>query len=337
MKLIGGLVKLIIVYMFISLGNLYLYDISLFNKQLIWYLLGFGILCFYKKFSIKFVFILYLILNVLLLYLLLFGDSINGSRAWLSIGGFSIQPSEFMKVVLIVLLSYIVISNKKYLLKCFLLTLIPSVLTFLEPDTGNVIFYVLIFLCVIGGRVKLFKYFYIPLLLGVIFVYLYLFQIDLFISLFGSSFFYRLDRFKNLFDSYQLNMALIGISNSKLFGIDSLVMVPEVSTDFVFTLFIMNFGFIGLIFYISINLIFYYLLIRIYKNSVGITKEISYLFLIMKFVQEFIHIGMNVGILPITGITLPFISYGGSSLLSYFILLLFLISSYKDSSLDCRE
>ena len=83
---------------------------------------------------------LYIILNVLLLYLLIFGSETNGSKAWINIGKMSIQPSELMKVVLIVVLSYMT-CKKHYVIKSFVLTLIPAVLTFLEPETGNVIFY----------------------------------------------------------------------------------------------------------------------------------------------------------------------------------------------------
>ena len=332
MNRVKYLIIIIILFMFFSLGNLYLYDINLFNKQLIWYLIGFSLLLInFKRVDIKFIFLLYLILNVLLLYLLLFGDSINGSKAWLNIFGFSIQPSEFMKVVLIILLSYISVTNNKYIFKCILITLIPSVLTFLEPDTGNVIFYLIILFSAIFKRINLFRFSYIFIILICIFLYLYYFNIDILIKVFGSDLFYRLDRFTN-FNSYQLDMALIGISNSGLNGIGEFILVPEVCTDFMFTLNIMNFGFIGLVLYLIINLVFNLLLINISNNSIGFYREVINNFLIVKLVQEGIHIGMNVGLAPITGITLPFISYGGSSLLSLFLIISYINSMGKDSS-----
>lgn len=337
MKNIRNIIVIVILFMFISLGNLYNYDITLFSKQLIWYVIGFILVLISTKLkyknSIRIVYFLYIILNILLLYLLLFGDIINGSKAWLNIFGISIQPSEFMKIVLIILLSYISTSNNKYLLKCFIITLIPSILTFLEPDTGNVIFYIVIYLSIISG--KHFKYFVclcLPLVGILILIYFY--NIDILVSIFGSSIFYRLDRLINLNESYQLNMALIGISNSKLFGITNILDVPEVTTDFMFTLNIMNYGLIGLIIYLVLNMLFNIYLIRMMDKSIGVTKKVIKVFLIMKLFQEGIHIGMNVGLLPITGITLPFISYGGSSLLSYFIILIYILDNYKDSSLD---
>ena len=318
------IIILLIIYMFISLGNLYLYDIDIFTKQLVWYLIGFGLIFISFKFkfkSIKLVFLIYIILNVFLLYLLLFGSSVNGSRAWINIMGLSFQPSEFMKSILIILLSYVSVSNYKFNFKCILLVLIPSILTFLEPDTGNVIFYLIILFSVIGIRFKsIIKLLLIGLLIA---VPLYIFN--------SYSLFYRLDRFIYFLDNYQLRMALTGISNSGLIGINNLISVPEVSTDFVFTLIIMNYGFIGFIFYLTINIIFNYNLIKLYYSSYGVIKEVIRVFLIVKLFQEGIHIFYNIGIIPITGITLPFISYGGSSLLSYFLIIIYILDNYKDS------
>ena len=105
------IIILLIIYMFISLGNLYLYDIDIFTKQLVWYFIGFGLIFISFKFkfkSIKLVFLIYIILNVFLLYLLLFGSSVNGSRAWINIFGLSFQPSEFMKIFLMLALATLI-------------------------------------------------------------------------------------------------------------------------------------------------------------------------------------------------------------------------------------
>ena len=315
------IVIFLILFCIISLANLYQYSIDIFSKQLIWYFLGFISLFILNKFNIKsyrFVFILYLILNVLLLYLLLFGDSINGSKAWIKIFNFSFQPSEFMKVVLIILLSYTSLISKKL---TFLYFLIPSVLTFLEPDTGNVIFYILIYLSVVG--IKFNKYILLVFLIGV-FVLL---NSSLLVDIIGVDIFYRLDRFIYFKDNYQLNMALLGISNSGIYGIQEMVSVPEAITDFMFTFNIMNYGLIGLVVYLVINLSFNIFLIEKLDDLIGIDKLILRTFIVMKLFQEGIHIGMNVGFLPITGITLPFISYGGSSLISYVFILSFIFNN----------
>lgn len=126
-------------------------------KQLIWYVLGFFIIfILYKNkngFFYKYDKLLYIIFNIFLLLVLIFGEITNGSKAWFNIPGIgSFQPSEFMKIILIIFLSNILNKANKHdlksefitIIKCLIITLIPAILTFLEPDTGNVIIYFII-------------------------------------------------------------------------------------------------------------------------------------------------------------------------------------------------
>ena len=140
-----------------SLGNI-------FTKQIIFYAIGVFILVityFKKKEIIKYSFWLYIIFNILLLILLFLGVSINGSKCWLLIGPFSFQPSEFMKIFLIIVTAKVLnkyrIKKKikkeiKPLFIIFILFLIPTILTFLEPDTGVVIIYFIIVISMILYR-----------------------------------------------------------------------------------------------------------------------------------------------------------------------------------------
>lgn len=317
--------------------NLYSYDFLMFKKQIIWYLLSFVMMIIVMKMKskniIKYIFAFYIVFNMLLLYLLLFGDVVNGSRAWINIGFISIQPSEFMKIILIILLSYVVTFYDKYILKCILLTLIPSILTFLEPDTGNVIFYLVILFSILIYKNNIKKFIYLGgivlIFLGVIFISYYFYK-DFFINIFGSSFFYRIDRVINLFgnETYQLNMGLTGIVSRLVLGNVDNIVIPEAGTDFMFSYLIMNSGLVVLVIYLFINMIFNLLLIKFIYKTIGIGKAVTFSFLVMKMFQEGIHILMNIGLFPITGIPLPFISYGGSSLFSYFIIIGFILNSY---------
>ena len=143
---------------------------NLYIKQTLWYILGFIIIIFLLKINLTWVFdhigIFYIIGNFLLLLLLLVGKPVNGAKCWFQIYGIgSFQPSEFMKLILIVLLSREMENfnkeNKypnswlefKFLIKIFCIVAIPSLLTFLEPDTGNVLIYFLItaIILLIGG------------------------------------------------------------------------------------------------------------------------------------------------------------------------------------------
>lgn len=339
----------IFILMLISFFNMYnaRFILDVYNnyllKQIIYYGLGFLILFIVLKLNYNFLYKhirwLYILMNILLLLVLLFGKSINGSKAWFDLGFISFQPSEFMKIVLIIYLSKIFYETKltdfKILLKGLIITLIPSILTFLEPDTGTVLFYLIIFLFMVFYK-KINKWWYIVgsiiiMLVGGSFLCLYFFKQDLFIDIFGTSFFYRMDRLINFMGNtgYQLENALIGIGSGGIFGLglnSFHIYFPEAATDFIFALVLTNMGLLGGLIIILTYIYFDFLLINDIKK-VGKDKQYYVVgFLGIFLYQQIEHIMMNVGLLPITGITLPFLSYGGSSLISYFILIGFILN-----------
>ena len=347
----------IFLFLFIILSFLSIYSSSmylsptlgkLYYKQLFWYLIGIILIMLISKIKLKNLYkysLIFYIINVLLLAgLLLFTKSINGSKSWYTIYGIiSIQPSEFMKITLILFNSYIIYSfykkekeisfRKEFLLITIIIfsLMIPSILTFLQPDTGSVIIYCIIsfaMLFVSGINRKWFIYFiiFLSLLVGT-FLYLYFYNENIFIKIFGSNFFYRMDRIVNWNNGngMQLNNSLISIGSSGFLGHGfnkTPMYFPEAGTDFIFTVFASNFGLLGCIFLITFFLIFDIYLINITKNIYSIQDKYTIIgILSVIFYQQIQNIGMTIGLLPITGITLPFISYGGSSLLSYMILL----------------
>lgn len=317
---------------------------DIYIKQVLWYLLGFLLIfILYKKkkdFFFKYDKILY-ILGVLMLVLVLFcGTEINGSKAWFYIPKIgAIQPSEFMKIFLIIILSttlenYKLTNNFKneliIILKCFVLVLIPSILTFLEPDTGNVIIYFVILVSMLFIYGIRYRWFIISLIIIVlfssIFLYLYFYKKKYFIDIFGTNFFYRMDRllyWKNK-DGMQLGNALAAIGSAPLTGYglkNTPIYFPEAQTDFIISVFISNFGYIISILFFIICVFFDFTLISITKNQKRINKYLLSGIISIIVFQQIQNIGMNLGLLPITGVTLPFISYGGSSLISYMILI----------------
>lgn len=302
---------------------------------------------FVKRDYKKYISYIYIIFNGLLLYLLLFGKAVNGSKAWINLPFISFQPSEFMKIILIIYLSVIANRYSKYRLKCLIITLIPSILTFLEPDTGNVLFYLVILVSVIIYKEKNIKKYIKPMIgFGFLIVTMLVIGLvfkDYFINIFGYSAFYRLERIISLFDSssYQLNRALIGMGCGHLFGSENIVNIPYETTDFAFSYLVSNVGYFIALGFLIFNMSFNYYLINGLKYQVGGDRLTLFVFIVMKLVQESIHILMNIGLFPITGITLPFVSYGGSSLITYFIILAYLsshsnmgIGSYKDMVQD---
>ena len=229
------------------------------------------------------------------------------------------------------------------ILKCFIITLIPTILTFLEPDTGIVLIYFIILfisLFIFGIRYRWFIIFdIINWRIIIAFLYLFFNNKNLFIKLFGTDFFYRMDRLLDWKNGagMQLTNATASFGSAGLFGYginNNPIYFPEPQTDFIFSVFITNFGFIGAISLIIIILYFDCQIIKTGINSKGINKYILSGFVAIIIFQQIQNIGMNIGLLPITGITLPFISYGGSSLISYMIIIGVLLKINKKNNDD---
>lgn len=324
-----------------NLGNLVL-------KQCIWYGIGIiivGIIIHLKNdFLYEHTIFLYVTGCLLLLLLLFFGTPINNSKCWFTIPGIgSFQPSEFMKIFFMVTLA-VMIKNYKYnysnpslkvealfLLKTLLVILVPSILTFLQPDTGAVIMYFIIYfsmMAISGIRTRWFiTLFTIVILIISIILGLYFFSSENFINIFGTNLFYRLDRifqWKNG-SGLQLENALAAIGSAGLLGHGfnkTPIYFPESATDFIFAVFSSNFGFIGSSILVLLILYFDIYIIKMIKRKIPTSDK--YILAGISGCLIFQHlenIGMTIGVFPITGITLPFISYGGSSLLSYMIML----------------
>ncbi len=341
------LIFLIISFISISKASLYLSSTlgNLYFKQVIWFLVGFIFILFIRRIKIKKFYnislYLYLLNNIFLAGLFLFGKEINSSKAWYSIFNVNLQPSELMKISLILLNSYVIYKfykNKstlkkkeefKLILTLLFILIVPSILTFLEPDTGAVICYFVItfsMLYISGIDKRWFYLFFAVLFLGIIF-FLYLFYFDQtkFISIFGTSFFYRIERILDWGSKsgMQLNNSLIAIGSSGLTGHSEIpIYYPEAGTDFIFTSYSSTYGLVGSIVLLIILFSFDLYLLKITKKLVN--KQNKYtLFGIFSlfFYQQVQNIAMTMGLLPITGITLPLISYGGSSVLCFLILI----------------
>lgn len=359
MKTNKSFIYILLIFFIISINSIYSFTsflsentYSLVIRQTIFYLVGVTLILIFLKIKpdkfLKYSFPIYLVNVLLLILVLIIGTKVNGAKAWFSvplIGTF--QPSEFMKIGLILYLAKIIdkqkLNNTKdeviLIIKVFIVTLIPSVITFLEPDTGAVLIYFIITLVMLFTSKLRYRWFLI--LFGFIFVivlilfYLYIFKTDLFIKIFGSSMFYRFDR---IFDwqsssGMQLENSIISIGSSGYFGhgiSNILLYFPEGHTDFIFSSFASIYGLVGMLILIFTIIWFDFLIIK--TN----TKTRAYKYIIAGTVgaliyQQIQNISMTIGLMPITGITLPFISYGGSSLISYMILLGIVLSIRKES------
>lgn len=308
----------------------------IYIKQIIWYLIGFVLMFLIMKTKkesfYKYGFFLYIITIILLILVLFFGESINGSKAWFNIpklGAF--QPSEFMKIALIIYLSKILnYKDKNAIVKAFIITLIPSILTFLEPDTGNVIIYIIIFISLLYLRGINKKWFilitFILTILISIILYIYIFKKEVFINFFSAKIFYRIDRLINWKNKsgMQLDNALsaIGSAPKKGYGLTKTpIYFPEAQTDFIMAIIFSNLGIYFNIFFIILCFMFDYSILKICLTVENKNKYLVFSILSILVYQQIQNIGMDLGLIPITGITMPFISYGGSSLICYMILI----------------
>lgn len=341
----------ILVFAAISVLTLYGTD-SILNvdnlvpKQIIWYAIGFAIIYIVMTIGNTFIYrmswILYGIGCLALFGLFFFGTSINDATCWYTIKGIgTLQPSEFMKIILIITNASLISKFNEdfpnpsvreefmFLVKMALVLLVPSVLTFMQPDTGVVLIYFLItfvMLFISGIRYRWFAIifgigiFFIILVLGIYFI-----SQDLFIKIFGTSFFLRVDRLLDWSNQsgYQLENSLSSIGSAGLFGhglTNNPIYFPEAETDFIFAAYSSHFGFIGAVVLLSLLAYFDIRLINLaLKTNKLVNKYVVAGVVGMLIYQQVQNIGMTFGMLPITGITLPFISYGGSSLLSYMI------------------
>jgi len=322
-------------------------ETNLVFKQIMWYGVGFiliGLVMFLgNKFLYKNAWILYIVGILSLILVLFFGATINDARCWFKIPGIgNIQPSEFMKIILIIVLGKMINDFKEkyneptikqefiFLVKVAIVVGIPSILTFLQPDTGVVLIYLLITLVMLfisGIRYRWFALLFgiFGLAIGIVLL-TYFLNNDLFIKIFGSSFFLRVDRLLDWSSGsgYQLENGITAIGSGGLIGYglnNTPIYFPEPQTDFIFAVFSNNFGFIGSMILLAIITFFDLRLVRLAIESPNNTNKYIIAGIIgMLIYQQLQNIGMTIGLMPITGITLPFISYGGSSLLSYMIM-----------------
>lgn len=301
---------------------------SLKIKQSIWVSLSL-IICFiiskikFKK-ILKYSMFMYIFIIILLVLVLVLNKFTNGSRGWITLGSISIQPSEFLKPVLILMsIKYLKINNFLYLL----IYLIPCVLIFLEPDTGGVIYCLILLLYFLNIKLKRKeKLIYSSIIISILilFIFVYLNNQDFLIKILGTSMFYRIDRITNFFsdNSIQTTNALISIANSKT------LYFPEMFNDFFISYILSN----NILLIIPIILSTIILLTMIYKKNTTISKAVFYVFLW----QAWWNIAMNLKLVPVIGIPYLFLSYGGSHILSSMIII-GLIISMGDNNKDYKN
>ncbi len=333
----------VIVLATLSLTTLFSLNVALFRSQLIFYAISFFIFLFFSHIHHRIIQLywipIYIASIILLVVVLGVGLETRGAVRWLDIFGLRIQFSEILKpFVAICFSSFLANRNRSFqaFAQASLLLSPVVVLIFIQPDLGTAMIYVLsalIALLVFGFPFRFF--------LGALVSCLALAPI-------GWNFLhdYQRDRVMTfihptgdpLGTSYNAIQSVIAVGSGMFSGKglsegtqSGLRFLPERHTDFIFATLSEELGFLG---GVVIFVTFGYLLYRIYRiflngddTFIRVFAAFTFSFILIQF---FVNVGMNMGIVPIVGVTLPFVSYGGSSLLSNFIFLGFLSSMAHD-------
>lgn len=272
----------------------------------------------------------------LLVSVLIFGVRLNGAKSWFSIGHLNLQPGEFAKIVVVLIVAHYFsryhhkINNFSLILLSLLPVLVIVSLILLQPDFGTAIILIFIWLGMfVFGGIKL-QHILVLATLGLV----------SFASLWFWAFKdYQKQRLLTLFDpaadplgsGYNTLQSMKSISSGGMMGVkEQLVLVPEVHTDFIFSGFAQQWGFVGVSIYFLLILLIVARMIYIgFKSQDSFPNMIVLGVILSILIQLIINIGMNIGLLPITGVPLPFMSYGGSSMLVYWILVGLVLSVQK--------
>lgn len=336
-----GLFLIVLVIVCIGLGVLYSAVSAgspgtthvLFKKQMIWMCAGlmiafFSLLVHYKYLN-KNSMIIYALCIGMLIGVLIFGKNISGSRRWISLGPFAMQPSELMKLSLIFVLASIYsdsVSEEglsfKELIKPGLCLLIPFLLILKQPDLGTAMLLLLITASMtLFVRVKKKVFFTIVIITAVALPLIWLVLKDY--QKIRILTFLNPDR-DPLGAGYHIIQSKIAIGSGMLFGKgflqgtqNALSFLPEQHTDFILSVLAEEWGLFG-----CFSLLFFYFVFLIWGFNIAYCCRdmfgsiLAFGITIMIFWQIFINIGMVMGLMPVVGVPLPLISYGGSSVIT---------------------
>jgi len=342
-KLDWNLIISAVLIVFFGLGAIYSSsvakeDYSNFTKQIIFFVVGFLFMLIISFFDYRIfknnsylILILYFICLLLLLGLFFFAPDIRGTRGWYRVGFLSLDPIEPTKIILLILLAkyfsmrHVEMYRFRHIVFSGIYVFLPAILVFAKPDLGGVMVLLFVWLGVLlvsGIKLKHFISLFLifVIIAGLSWVFLLKdYQKDRVLS-----FIFPYDP---LGGSWSQNQTKISIGSGQILG-QGLAQgsqvqygfLPEPHTDFIFSVIAQEWGIIGVIvlFGLYLNVVWRILQTAIRSES-NFSRIFATGFAVILMAQFTINIGMNIGVLPVVGIYLPFISYGGSGLIGSFI------------------
>jgi rod shape determining protein RodA len=313
-------------------GNFNYYTQSHIYRFSIFFLIFIAISFFKINFWYKTAYVFYALVLVLLVFVDFYGVTASGSKRWINLLFINLQPSELMKVALIVFLARYYnkipsdnITQIKYIIVPVFVLFVPVVLVMSQPDLGTALLIAIGGISVVwltGFRIKYFLYSFFTLVC----------LTPVAISLLKP---YQKARILTFIDperdplgaGYQIIQSKIAVGSGGIFGKGFLQgsqsyldYLPEKHTDFIFTLFSEEFGFVGSVLLLLVYMLIIYRIIKIGANSRNnFAKLYCFSFAAAFFVYFTVNMSMVLGLLPIVGAPLPILSYGGSSMLAIMI------------------
>ncbi|MDA3886932.1 MAG: rod shape-determining protein RodA [Candidatus Delongbacteria bacterium] len=363
---------------------------SLIFKQIVWFTTGIGLIILIQFFSLRYLEVMssvfYVVLLLMLILIYFIGSTKMGAQRWFNLGFFQFQPSEIGKFIMIcALASYysngkIFWNNRKYLINGLLITFVPAILVFKQPDLGTSLVYIFLYVAIIFSAgvpyyyllnmfaVLLFivakgigmQFFVTALIVYGLVLYKFsknytkaaIIWLICFFTGIGSTFIwdklkpYQRMRILTFLDpekfsregGWQVVQSKVAVSNGSFLGEGflngsqvQLRFLPEGHTDFIFSVISEEFGLMGVLILFSLLALFIYRLIKITMETHNkflylVSSGITALFIF----QIILNIGITIGIMPVTGLPLPFLSYGGSALLVNMIMIGVIISINRE-------
>lgn len=333
------------VFLLMFLGLVSLFSMSgvkpvhFFARQLLWTAVGLCLLVVSSTIDFRLfrtqsvaVLVLYGVAVALLLLVISSALVIRGVRSWLTFGSFSVEPVELVKLALIILLAkffskrHVEIYRIRHLIVSGMYAALPALLVLAQPDLGSAIILVAIWIAVVVFSGMKLRHFVLLM---------FIFAIISFAGWHSVLKPYQKSRIVTFLDpyqdpkgaGYQMLQSMITVGSGRVWGKGlgygsqtHLHFLPEAETDFIFAAFVEEWGFVGTVTILLLVFIVLWRIVRIgMRSSDNFSRVYCHGFAAWIFVQSFIHLGMNMGVLPITGITLPFVSYGGSSLVTLLV------------------
>ena len=313
-------------------------DFFNFKKQIIFFIAGFFLMLSLSFFDYRIlrnnsylILIFYFVSLLFLVGLFFFAPEIRGVKSWYKLGPISLDPIEPTKIVLIVLLAkyfsmrHVEMYRFRHIILSGFYVLIPSLLIFFQPDLGSVLILVIIWLGVLivsGIKIRHFLILTLCFLLILSFCWQFLlkdYQKERVLSFMIPS--------DPLGASWSQNQAKIAIGSGSFFGRGfkqgsqtQYGFLSEPQTDFIFAAIAEETGLVGIGILFSLFSLFLWRIIKLILScQYNFSRLFASGFVLFIFSQFFVNIGMNLGIIPVIGIPLPLISYGGSGLISTYI------------------